>query len=94
MKTHELKTLPPFFDRVFSGDKTFELRRNDRDFQVGDVLVLREWENDCDWKKLDVGAYTGRKIWARIVYVLTQAPGLRSTYAILGIVVDAAEPPP
>jgi hypothetical protein len=40
-RQHELKTDPEAFDAVASGAKTFELRRNDRDYQVGDVLVLK-----------------------------------------------------
>lgn len=40
---HELKTLTQFFPFVKSGAKTFEIRLNDRNFQVGDTLLLREW---------------------------------------------------
>ena len=40
MKYHRLKTLAPYWERVQSGEKTFEIRKNDRDFQVGDVLEL------------------------------------------------------
>lgn len=40
---HELKIIPPFYDDVKSGVKTFEVRRNDRNFQVGDLLHLKEW---------------------------------------------------
>lgn len=40
---HELKTIPPFFQDVLEGRKTFELRYKDRDYQVGDVLWLREY---------------------------------------------------
>ena len=40
-KWHELKTDPGVFDAVASGVKTHEIRRNDRDFKVGDGLLLR-----------------------------------------------------
>ena len=37
---HDLKTLAQFWDAVYDGKKTFEVRRNDRDFQVGEWLNL------------------------------------------------------
>lgn len=40
--THELKTDPLVFDDVVSGNKTFEIRKNDRGFCVGDILKLRK----------------------------------------------------
>lgn len=45
MKTHELKLDIKYFDDVKSGKKNFEIRKNDRDFQVGDVLNLKAYEN-------------------------------------------------
>jgi hypothetical protein len=41
---HELKIWPQFYCRVADGSKTFELRKNDRGFQPGDEVVLREWD--------------------------------------------------
>lgn len=35
MKKHELKILPQYFQAVWSGIKTFELRKDDRDYQLG-----------------------------------------------------------
>lgn len=37
---HELKILPEYFEAVTSGRKQFEIRKNDRDFKVGDQLIL------------------------------------------------------
>lgn len=45
---HELKTWSPFFEAIANEEKTFEVRRNDRDFQVGDILLLREWDPVTD----------------------------------------------
>lgn len=39
---HELKTDQPYFNDVFYGLKKFEVRRNDRDFKVGDIIKLIE----------------------------------------------------
>ena len=41
---HELKIWPQFYCRVADGTKTFELRENDRGFQPGDIVVLKEWD--------------------------------------------------
>jgi hypothetical protein len=60
--THDLKCVEPYFQHVLDGDKTFELRNNDRGFQKGDVLHLLETRS---------GRYeTGREMWLRVTYVL------------------------
>lgn len=46
MSEHELKAVQPFFDAVWSGEKTCELRRDNRGFQIGDVLQLREYDRE------------------------------------------------
>ncbi|AKG88281.1 DUF3850 domain-containing protein [Listeria monocytogenes] len=59
-KTHELKIAPEYFEAVTEGRKTFEIRKNDRNFEVGDTLVLQEFDN---------GEYTGREYWEDVVYI-------------------------
>ena len=85
MKEHELKTWPEYFRRVIANQKTFELRRNDRDFRVGDTLYLREW-NPCD-----AGYYTGHWCRAKVFYVLYGTEvreGLDPEFCIMTIRVD------
>ena len=68
MTTHELKSWPEFFAPVERGEKTFELRIDDRHYEVGDVLVLREWMPDVHGT--DEGRYTGRELRRRVTYVM------------------------
>ena len=60
---HELKTWPEYFEEVFMGRKTFEVRKNDRDFKRGDTLILKEWDNQSS-------EYTGRELARGVSYVL------------------------
>jgi len=61
-KHHDLKTETAFFQAIERGDKTFEVRKNDRDFQRSDMVVLYETVN---------GIPTGRKLAPmEIVYIL------------------------
>lgn len=41
---HELKIWPQYYARVADGSKTFEVRDNDRDFQLGDTVILHEYD--------------------------------------------------
>ena len=38
---HELKISPEYYDAVVNGIKPFEIRKNDRNYSVGDALRLR-----------------------------------------------------
>ena len=69
--THELKTLPEYFERILSGEKNFEVRKNDRGFQKGDRVVLKEYEAS-KITTLDRHKYTGREIYADIGFVLSE----------------------
>lgn len=46
MTEHNLKILPQHFSPVDAGIKHAELRKNDRDYQQGDILNLCEWDGD------------------------------------------------
>lgn len=61
---HELKILPPYYEAVISGNKTFEIRLDDRGFQKGDKVILREIN-----KGITLDTYTGRECIATIGYV-------------------------
>ena len=67
--THELKTWPEFFNATRNGEKKFELRRNDRDFKVGDQLFLKEWNPEVT-QSCNVQGYTGRELLVRVDYIM------------------------
>lgn len=70
--THDLKLWPKYFDAVLAGHKTFEWRLNDRDFKVGDHVLLREWDPQHVEEDGRGGprGYTGREVRFAIGYML------------------------
>ncbi len=81
-RVHCLKTWPQFFEDIISGIKTFELRKDDRDFQVGDALLLQEYDPYNNG-----GAFTLRAVSRLVVYKLDAASfsGIEKGYCILGL---------
>lgn len=80
MKMHELKILPKYFKAVKERIKPFEVRKDDRNFQVGDILKLREYE---------AGKYLGDTCKVRVTYILGRNEDEKifvpEGYVILGI---------
>lgn len=90
MSRHTLKTDPDVFEAVFTGVKTFEIRKDDRGYKDGDHLLLRETENSG--QEMAKGAplkFTGRLIQAHVMYVL-RGPvyGLEEGWVIMSIHVN------
>jgi hypothetical protein len=81
-RRHNIKVWPLYFVALLSGDKTFEWRRNDRNYAVGDVLLLQEFEPPC--RTLSLGSYTGRVAHAVITYKAEGVFGIPEGYCILG----------
>ncbi len=73
---HELKCWPLYFEAVRSGHKTFEIRKNDRDYCEGDVLKLREWSPGTE-------AYTGRECLRLVTYLTDWEQ--KFGYVVMGI---------
>ena len=88
MKLHELKIKHEYLEAVVCGKKTFELRKNDRDYQVGDLIhfidegTIIPLNNNffCEERIDDDALY-------KITYILKDVPqyGLNVDYCILGI---------
>jgi hypothetical protein len=83
---HELKTWPKFFEAVRDGLKNFEIRNNDRDFKVGDVLLLQEYDFDRD-------QYSGYDVSRRVTYITDFAQA--ADFIVMGLepIEDATRAP-
>ena len=73
MKAHELKIKSCFFREIINCEKTFELRYNDRDYRVGDILLLREYDVD----------YTGHVALVEVTSILKEHDGLKAGFVIM-----------
>lgn len=79
-KTHHLKTWPKHFQAIRQNLKTADLRIDDREFVVGDVLVLDEYDPEAD-------RYTLETIHAQVTHILTgsdhEMDGIKAGYVML-----------
>ena len=77
---HELKTTPAWFEPTWTGAKTFEVRFDDRAYQRGDTVLLREWDRraSCDCveghDETTCKKYSGRELSASVGHVLASTP--------------------
>lgn len=79
-KYHHLKCWPEFFKELAALNKTFEVRKNDRDFKVGDILVIEEFMPD-------IQCYTDAYLNFSITYILQGGQfGIEKDYVILSLV--------
>lgn len=76
---HKLKTWREFYQDVYDGIKKFEIRFNDRDFQVGDILTLIETDPN------NFNASTGRQSSYQITYILRSYDALKPGYICMSI---------
>lgn len=79
VQTHELKTWPAVFWNTVQRIKTFEYRKNDRDFRLGDRLLLREYDPDRD-------VYSGQAILVYVSYILYGPDyGIPEGYCVMSV---------
>lgn len=77
---HILKILPKYFAEINVGNKTFEVRKNDRGYKVGDILLLCEWIPEHE-------VFTGSSIRKEVTYILhgNSFEGLDEDYVVMAI---------
>lgn len=80
MKLHELKIKEDYFNAILKGDKTFELRKNDKNYQVSDLIHFIKTDG------LEYSSGYSKYVY-KITYILKDVPeyGLDKDYCILGI---------
>jgi hypothetical protein len=79
-RVHHLKTWPEYFESIMDGTKTFEVRKNDRDFKVGDHLYLEEYDPET-------GRYSGKSVHANVWYCLCgPCFGIEDGYVVMSII--------
>lgn len=81
MKNHELKIWPEYFIAMMFGNKSFEVRENDRDFKNGDYLTLREYDPKTK-------TYTGRVLARQVTYIFKGGSfGIPENMVVMAVIV-------
>ena len=78
---HELKIYPGYFESIIQGVKTFEVRKDDRGYRLGDYIALNEYiPGNPEGER-----YTGRSSLYRIIHLLSDPEFCKEGYVVLGI---------
>ena len=91
MREHSLKTAAAYWDAIEDGEKTFEVRRDDRGFQKGDILLLRRLSNGSTRTFRTNGGESSREdqaktLRARVAWILTGGQfGVEPGYVVMSL---------
>lgn len=77
MTTHFVKSWSHLYDAIVSGAKPYDLRKNDRDYKVGDVLCLGRWDN------VNGAGYSGECLSKTISYITSNETPCAVSSAVL-----------
>lgn len=86
-RAHDLKCWPPHWEAIDTGQKTFDIRINDRGYRSGDLLILREWDPQMPCAEIGLdGPFTGRVCQRVVTHVMTGGQfGLAVGYVALSL---------
>lgn len=90
MAIHNKKTIQSNFQDIANGNKTFDIRKDNCNYQVGDIIVFQEVSernllNALTGRLDSYVEYTGRTIEAEITYKQSSGYGLKNNWCALGI---------
>lgn len=83
-KVHKLKILTDNFKDVVGRRMTYQLRKDDRDFSLGDILYLQEFQD---------GYFTGRAQVCKVNHIVRHGEGIAKDYVLLNIKLLSAHIP-
>lgn len=78
---HEVNCDRDWFDLLVSRSRTFDIRKDDRRFMVGDYIAFNECEHD---ENMDSYSYTGYSVLGKITYVFNDERYVREGYIVIG----------
>jgi ParB family chromosome partitioning protein len=90
MQFHKLKTQNPYFKQTWMKNKTFEVRKNDRDFQVGDFVILMYYNaqnptNDLQISNQLKDCWHDHYIVGKITFLLDDPMYCKENYVIFNL---------
>lgn len=83
MMRHALKCWPESFEALWGGLKSYEIRKTDRNYQVGDSLQIMEWIAGGMDGLFGGDYYTGRVIGANVIHITRGVHGLPSDLCVM-----------
>ena len=84
-RVHKLKVWPEFYHKIKTNEKRYEIRKADRDYQVGDLLDMSEWDPAT-------AETTGKSLMRRVTYIMRDLAGLQPGYCLMSIEPIEAQP--
>lgn len=78
---HTLKCIQPYFNLVWLGKKRAEIRKNDRNFKLGDIVYLQEYNPQKN-------SFTKYQIKIRITDILENFKGIELGYCMFSFDIE------
>ncbi len=78
-RTHHVKCWPRFYKAIDNGTKPFEVRFDDRNYRVGDILIIQEYDPESNY-------FSGNEVSREITYKVNgRAFGIQEGFCVLGL---------
>lgn len=78
---HTLKCIQPYFNEIWLGKKKAELRKNDRNFKLGDIVYLQEYNKETN-------TFKKYQLKVRITNIVENFEGIELGYCMFSFDVE------